>query len=303
MQALVGVGITAIVSLGIASAVTSGLDGLYHARNISLAEELGQMTSGLLADPNYCSKHFAGKTIPAAVPAAVDPDVTLFELTDTGDLSSTPLLRKNSKYQSNLNIENIKLSVDNKVGLDRYIGSVTLGLKANNGFKISMQRTIPIHISTDSSKKITHCSRVAEPSQGTEIGVWSKTCDDFSAKGWPTKESCLKDGRWHVVYEVESSGSITRGSVSQLTDLINDGAALRVRYFLTGVDGTYDLCTGAASYNGDVACLISQRPGVPDWINKTISSDNPVVYFSNGKVVYNASNANMMAKLEWWAKF
>jgi hypothetical protein len=40
--------------------------------------------------------------------------------------------------------------------------------------------------------------------------TYSQTCNDWSARGWPSKQACMDDGRWHLV--------------GTLADLINTGA-------------------------------------------------------------------------------
>lgn len=149
------------------------------------------------------------------------------------------------------------------------------------------------------------CGRLSEPSQGTTEGVWSFSCDDFASKGWPSKDACIKDGRWHLVFQVTAGGSVTKGSLEEMISLSNQGGSFRVQIpaGTLGFRAGYDFCSGLAVVGNDMACLISARPGVPDWNAKTISSPGAVVYFSNGKLVYNAPNENVYVPIDWFVKF
>lgn len=60
-----------------------------------------------------------------------------------------------------------------------------------------------------------------------QAGSYSMKCDDYSAAGFSSKDACLKDGRWHVVYENEGS-SVTYGSVEVLNSHMVAGADVKV---------------------------------------------------------------------------
>lgn len=305
VQAMIAVAISAITAVGIAAAVSNGIDGLSHSRNFNLAEDLSLFVAGVMGDPNYCATHFAGKTISDPLPSIVDDKVVFKDITQGGTLGTNILLQAGSKYQNILLVESVQLQVDNMIGPQRYLGSIVVSLKGNTGYNLNFQRTIPLNISTNSAKKIVSCGRLSEPSHGTTVGVWSLTCDDFASKGWPSRDACIKDGRWHLVFQVTASGSVTRGSLDEMISLTNDGGTFRVQVQpgTLGFRAGYDLCSGLAVIGNDMACLVNARPGVPDWNTKHISAPGSVVYFSNGKLVYTAPNENVFIPIDWFVKF
>lgn len=64
---------------------------------------------------------------------------------------------------------------------------------------------------------------------GSGGGTYSEKCDDFAAKGWSSKEECLKDGNWHVVVEVPAGGGVpTTGSVDELERHVQAGTDVKV---------------------------------------------------------------------------
>lgn len=302
VQTLVGVGISTVVAVGIAAAVTNGMDGLSHVRNVNLAEDLNLVIGSILSDPDYCTKHFVDFQVPATLPGTVASNVELKELTNEGTLTGS-ILKKGSKYQNILEVESITLTVDSRVGVNRYLGNVNLSLKGVSGNRIHLRRSVPISVATDNSRKITFCSRNSEPNQGAEFGIWSSTCDDFSARGWPTKSACLRDGRWHLVYEVSKEGYVKRGSIENLVDLINDGVSIKAQYVIPHVTAASDLCTGLSVVDGVAACVIAVRPGVPDWQDKKASNGDSIVYFSDGWVLFKAPDTKIRSEQKWWAKY
>lgn len=64
---------------------------------------------------------------------------------------------------------------------------------------------------------------------GNGGGSYSEKCDDYAAKGWSSKEECLKDGGWHLVVEVPAGGGTpTTGSVDDLYRHIEAGTDVKV---------------------------------------------------------------------------
>ena len=55
IQAMIGVAISAITAVGIAAAVSNGIDGLSHSRNFNLAEDLSLFVAGVMGDPKSCN--------------------------------------------------------------------------------------------------------------------------------------------------------------------------------------------------------------------------------------------------------
>lgn len=305
VSAIMAVAISAVTAMGIAAAVSNGMDGLSHSRNFNLAEDLSLFVAGVMGDPNYCAIHFAGKTISEPLPSIIDDKVVFRDITPGGVLGSNVLLQAGNKYQNILLVESVQLQVDNMIGPNRYLGSIVVSLKGNTGYNLNFKRTIPLNIATNSAKKIVSCGRLSEPSQGTTEGIWSLTCDDFAAKGWPTRDACIKDGRWHLIFQATAGGSITRGSLEEMITLANEGGMFRIQVQpgTLGFRAGYDLCSGLAVIGNDIACLVTARSGVPDWNTKHISPPVSVVYFSNGKLVFGAPNDNVFVPLDWFVKF
>lgn len=188
---LIGVGVASIVGLGIAAAVSGGIDGMSHMRNVALAEDISGLVSGLMGDPDYCAMHFAGKKVGPILPAVVEQNVVFKDVAASGALGSNEILKAGASYQNVLKVESISLNAEHSLGARRYLGSVKLSLKGNTGYNLYFNRSVPLQIATDASGTITACARASEVVHGTTQGVWSDTCNDFAAKGWPTP---TKDG-------------------------------------------------------------------------------------------------------------
>lgn len=57
---------------------------------------------------------------------------------------------------------------------------------------------------------------------------YSETCNDFAALKFSSKAACLKDGRWHLVFENTSGGAATLGSLNDLNNHITSGAEFKI---------------------------------------------------------------------------
>lgn len=304
---LVGVGIISIVALGIAAAVTGGIDGMSHMRNVALAEDVSGLVSGMMGDPDYCALHFRNKTVGNTLPAVIDNNVVFRDVTPAGTLGPNEIIRAGKKYQNVLNVESITLNIDNSLGANRYLGSVKMTLKGNTGYNLYFNRSIPLQIATDAARNITACSRASEVVHGTTVGVWSDNCNDFAAKGWPSKDACMKDGRWHLAYSHTASGAPTLGTLNGLIALIEQGPEVKVRLpaggFAPGIDGFYESCVSTIRNAGKLACLSNSRQGIPDWNTPVMKGISGVVYFSTGQLVYREPSDSVQVPMQWWVKF
>lgn len=119
--------------------------------------------------------------------------------------------------------------------------------------------------------------------------TFSQDCSDWSTRGWNDKADCMQDGRWHKVFENNSSGTILFGSVNELRTAIQSAPAVQVKcgvqteqcalaYESISVPGTFYCLTGlrfsgeapafynlgAARYSsgGQVTCLNQTNPTV-----------------------------------------
>ncbi len=304
---LLAVGVVSLVAMGISVAVTNGVDGMSHMRNVALAEDVSGLVSGLMGDPDYCRAHFGGQTIGSTLPSVIASSVVFKEISSGGTLGAGDIIKPGTKYQNVLEVQSISLKAENVIGPHRYLGSLNLTLKGNTGYGLYFNRSIPLQIATDMAGKITDCSRAAEVVHGTTQGVWSETCDDFAAKGWPAKDSCLKDGRWHKVYSHTSTGTPTYGSMSALIKDIDEGADVKVSIPAGGFVGTADAhserCVSTIRDNGMLLCLGSARLGVTDWVTPVSDATGGVVYYSTGRLIYHAPSTVVNVPLNWHVKF
>ncbi|KHD89453.1 MAG: hypothetical protein OM95_03560 [Bdellovibrio sp. ArHS] len=260
VQTMLAVGISSMLVAGIATAVSSGIDSMSHSRSFYAAEDLAVQISGMLGDPTYCNLHFAGKQVPGSLPAVIENNVVFKDVSASGALGSKEIIKVGKPYQNILSVESIAFKVDSALGANRYLGSIDLGVKGKSGLSINMNRTVPLHLATDESGKIVSCSRLSEPTQGTAQGVYSPTCVDFAAKGWPSKAACFQDGRWHLIYENSESGGTVFGKFEEFEKAIGEGADVKV----TG--------PGVTASDRNELCQQAYRSG----ITKTIYCLSPV---------------------------
>lgn len=82
---------------------------------------------------------------------------------------------------------------------------------------------------------------------------YSLTCDDWKKIGWGSKDECIKDGRWHLVYVNNNSGGSAYGNISNLVDYANSGADVKSN--TSGSVGGSHLCSSIAWKDGVLACM------------------------------------------------
>ncbi len=307
-QTLISVGISSIIAVGIAAAVASGMDGLSSARNYNIAEEVSIQLSGMLADPDYCASHFKGLNVSGPFPKTINENVVFKDVLADGTLGSLEILKAGKRYQNVVKVKSLELIVENSVGAGRYLGAIAISLEGGSGYSKNFNRTVPIHLATDSLGSIVSCSRMSQPTQGTVVGVWSETCVDFASKGWPSKDACLKDGRWHRVYSNTIAGAVSFGALSNLATAIQEGAQVKVRVAdgSLGFTNSYDMCASMSGHEavpGALACLVGSRPGIPNWALKNAGNPQAVVYYTNGKLVYAAPDAHVYLGLHWYIRY
>lgn len=66
------------------------------------------------------------------------------------------------------------------------------------------------------------------PSSTLFTPPYSKDCNNWETLGWETKNTCIQDGRWHLVFKNNSSGSAIMGTVNDLELHIQSGASIKV---------------------------------------------------------------------------
>lgn len=57
---------------------------------------------------------------------------------------------------------------------------------------------------------------------------YSEKCDNYSSIGFASKDACLEDGRWHVVFETNAQGGVVYGSVDLVEAHMVAGADFKV---------------------------------------------------------------------------
>lgn len=61
----------------------------------------------------------------------------------------------------------------------------------------------------------------------SETGCYSLTCNTWASSGFASKDECIKDGRWHLVYQNDESGNAVGGSLEALKTYVMMGAEVR----------------------------------------------------------------------------
>lgn len=166
VETLVVIGLSSIITLSVTYALVSSIDGMSHIKNLNLAEDAAQLVSGMLYDPNYCGLHFNGKTVPATMGTVIESNVIFKDMLTAASLGTTELFKAGQNYQRALVVNKISLSVESKVGTNRYIGALTMDFKSavQNGMVSQFARTVHLFMQTDAASKIINCSQSANSS-------------------------------------------------------------------------------------------------------------------------------------------
>ena len=126
-------------------------------------------------------------------------------------------------------------------------------------------------------------------------------------QGWPTKDACIKGGRWHLLYSHNSNGVPTFGTLNGLINYIDQGAEVKIGIppggFLPTTDGFSEKCTSTIRDNGKLLCLSSSRMAVPNWSTPVIKGIFGVVFFSTGLLVYEAPSTTLQVPMNWYVRF
>lgn len=143
---------------------------------------------------------------------------------------------------------------------------------------------------------------------------YSERCDEvsnngdlsWSEAGFPSREACITDGNWHVIYENSDSGYVLSGSLAELEYRISKGAEFRV---ITPTYGGGENCQQIyRSVQGSsvIYCLSSLR-----FAGETGSVyHGSVRYGSDGSVFcndsprpYQNSCAGFSTSMKWLARY
>ncbi len=79
----------------------------------------------------------------------------------------------------------------------------------------------------DDKQNIIACLKTGDTTPGANVSEWkamtmaadkgySLTCTDWKAKRFSSKDDCIMDGRWHLVYANDAAGNTTYGSLQDL---------------------------------------------------------------------------------------
>lgn len=98
----------------------------------------------------------------------------------------------------------------------------------------------------------------------------SLNCDDWEDLGWGSKEACIMDGRWHLVYINDANGNAIYGSVDDLKRYGYDyGAEVKN----ADEEGTH-YCQTFSYRNGVANCMDGMRVSGQVFSTTMTSNDN-----------------------------
>lgn len=143
---------------------------------------------------------------------------------------------------------------------------------------------------------------------------YSETCDDFASFGWDTRADCLRDGRWHLVYD---QGGAT-GSLTDLLSVADAGASIRA---VTNVNPASVDCVSTSRLDRawslgitGLACHspITDHPGPHNLVNDTTYWSSYTV-MTDGRIIYTEETQgtggrfdgtwNSGVPVKWYARF
>lgn len=306
IQILVASVIIAVVALGVATTLFSGFRGVANNRNVNAADDIADRFTALLESESFCSAQFKGIAVPASLPAIVKSNFNLKKLSASGDLTSDAIFEENQYAQGLVKISKTELSIDYFIGVNKYVGSLIITMNADTGKLTTLSRAINLILRTDGSGNIKTCSRVnAHSVDSFEPGDFSVTCYDFLAKGWSSRDDCLKDGRWHLVYSIDNNGDTLIGSSGEFLSYIRAGAVAKVGVKEDSVD-KYELCqviNRNLSKQDELSCITSTRTNENKWIGSTrrVRGIDGVVYMNDGNS-YTRTETKKNAT-NWYIKF
>lgn len=107
--------------------------------------------------------------------------------------------------------------------------------------------------------------------------MFSLTCDDWSDSGWNSKDECIADGRWHLVYSHDAHGYATYGSLATLKKYIEGGADIK-----SGDEEGIHYCQEVVMLS-PITCLDSSR------IAGTVLDPTSSYHANDGKIAIGAA--------------
>lgn len=312
-QILIALLMSLIVIYGVMAALEQGNRHTSHSRYLALADEAADFVAALLVSPNYCSINLKDLRVSPDIPSNVAKNLTFKELTTNGTLAERTIIGVGSQFKNILKISSLDLNIDHQVGPQRYLASISIGITgANTGYFNHIERSISLFVTTNSAGLINGCSRLNyQTFSGKGSGEFSKTCDDFAAKGWPSKETCLRDGRWHLVYvnQAGSSDSLY-GSAIEFAQYVIEGAdshiiGLTPEGSMTGSHRCQGIEVRSAANRSSFACHEPYRIEMIDWERKPTSfkSLHGATWFNSGYTNKPGWGSPEPIGVEWYVRF
>lgn len=312
-QILIALVVSFLVIYGVLAAIDKGSRDVNHSRHLMLADEAADFIAALLVSPKYCSVHLQGIAVPGTVPAKAANNLSFKEIMPDGSLGTRNILSVGSKFQNVLEISSLDLNIDHQVGRQRYLASLNVTVAGSRmGYFNRMDRSVALFVTTDEAGNVNGCSRLNyQTFSGKGKGEFSKTCDDFAAKGWPSKETCLRDGRWHLVYTSRvGGGTPLYGSAVEFAQYVIEGADSHIIAFKTpnNMLGSYR-CQGievrSAANMDSFACHEPYRIEMKDWdkLPTSFMSLHGASWFNKGYTNKPGVSLPEPIGAEWYVRF
>ncbi len=99
---------------------------------------------------------------------------------------------------------------------------------------------------------------------------FSVTCEDWESAGWESKDACIMDGRWHLVYSNDARGNTTFGSLREFKKYSDQGADVNNSDYN---GDSQHICQTVVWKNGMVLCLDGFRVQGEPWRNDIQAND------------------------------
>ncbi|QQR68234.1 MAG: hypothetical protein IPI58_05070 [Alphaproteobacteria bacterium] len=101
---------------------------------------------------------------------------------------------------------------------------------------------------------------------------YSLTCEDWKDSGFSSKDACIKDGRWHLVYINDDNGKTTFGSLKEFKSYTDQGADVKNNDY----NGDSHICQTVVWKGNLVHCLDGVRVQGEVWRNDLKYNDNKI---------------------------
>lgn len=162
-----------------------------------------------------------------------------------------------------------------------------------------------------------------ELTQACGGATYTATCADWESMGWVSRDACMTDGRWHVIYANNGTGGLlTVDSASfNLTEardvIVNHGVDTKVRLDAAAWDETQVFpCAAAGQFQGSLKCssgrvalhcgmgtlscnetwsIIEMSSGGTIWAWESMDGDPSIDDSESGQ--------NKVTSMQWWIRY